>query len=221
MKKLVNKFYLIIASFLATATTVFAENDSDFFEAAEGITLPTDETATGAVVPSAENVAEQVQQGNNALDAVKEFFVNLSGNIKEYLQSFTGKLQEFANIIGDKLNGLTGGNPLVSKIMVALVLVLISIVIIVILVIIAKKFIRKTTSNPFQSQPFEEIDNGDDFDEIDDIDEENVDDGNTPSSLKEEGTTAIQEPVSSEEQITLRTPTDITGAMKNFLNITE
>lgn len=204
-----------------TATAVFAENDNDFFEAAEGITLPTDETATGAVAPTTENVAEQAQQGNNFLNVLKEFFVNFGSNVKEFLHNFAGKLQEFANVIGDKLNGLTGGNPLVSKILVALVLVLISIVIIVVLVLIAKKFVRKTASNPFQSQPFGNIDNGDDFDDFDDIDDENFDDDNIPSVQKEEGNTVIQEPVSSEEQITLRTPTDLTGAMKNFLNITE
>lgn len=231
MKKLVNNFCLIVASFFASATAVFAENDSEFFEAAEGITLPTDETATGAVAPTVENVAEQAQQaqqGGNALEPIKEFFANFGGNLQSGWQGFCEKLQGFANIIGDKLNGLTGGNPLVSKIVVALVLVLISIVIIVVLVLIAKKFVHKTTSNPFQSQPFGkvgEIEDLDDIDDIDDVDEEKIDVGqeNSNNVKNDESTvnTGIKEPVTSEEQITLRTPTDIAGAMKNFLNITE
>ena len=103
MKKLANNLSLIVASFLASAGVVFAEGDKDFFDAAEGITLPTDETTTGANAPAAqatENVAEQAQHGANFVDSAKEFYANLGGNIQHGLQGFTGKLQEFGNFIG-------------------------------------------------------------------------------------------------------------------------
>lgn len=222
MKKLANNLSLIIVSLFASASVAFAENDSDFFAAAEGITVPTDETATGATAPvpqAAENAA--AQHGGNFLDTTKEFFANLGTNIQHGCQGFTGKLQEFGNFIGDKLNGITGGNPLISKIAVALVLVLISIVIIVVLILIAKKFVHKTQSNPFQSQLFgnPEVSNIDDIEDIEDEEDINADEGEIPENT--ETTMKIGEQVTSEEQSTLIAPSDISGAMKNFLNITE
>ena len=227
MKKLAYNLNLLAISLFAGVQVAFAENDSDFFAAAEGITLPTDETSTGATVPApqaAEKAAEQAQQGGNFLDLTKEFFSNLGGNIRHGVQGFTGKLQEFGNFIGDKLNGITGGNPLVSKIAVALVLVLISIVIIVVLVLIAKKFVHKAVSNPFQAQPFwnTNFDNFNDIENLDDDDDNlDVDEQSTQPSDNSDGTDDGSEQVTSEEQTTLIAPTDIQGAMKNFLNITE
>lgn len=226
MKKLANNLSLIAASFLASASVVFAESDKDFFEAAEGITLPTDETATGATAPvpqAAEGAAEQAQHGANFVDSAKEFFTNLGGNIQHGTQGFTDKLQAFGNLIGEKLNVVTGGNPLISKIAVALVLVLISIVIIVVLVLIAKKFVHKTQANPFQSQPFGPTDEND-FEPIGD--NNNVqDDGSFAPADNGEGAVDMgnqaNQKVTSEEQKTLSSPTDISGAMKNFLNVTE
>ena len=226
MKKLANNLSLIAASFLASASVVFAESDKDFFEAAEGITFPTDETATGATAPvpqAAEGAAEQAQHGANFVDSAKEFFTNLVGNIQHGTQGFTDQLQNFGNLIGEKLNVVTGGNPLISKIAVALVLVLISIVIIVVLVLIAKKFVHKTQANPFQSQPFGPTDEND-FEPIDD--NNNVqDDGSFAPADNDDGTVDIgnqtNQKVTSEEQKTLSSPTDISGAMKNFLNVTE
>ena len=215
MKKLANNLSLIAASFLASASVVFAESDKDFFEAAEGITFPTDETATGATAPvpqAAEGAAEQAQHGANFVDSAKEFFTNLVGNIQHGTQGFTDKLQNFGNLIGEKLNVVTGGNPLISKIAVALVLVL-----------IAKKFVHKTQANPFQSQPFGSTDEND-FEPIDD--NNNVqDDGSFAPADNDDGTVDIgnqtNQKVTSEEQKTLSSPTDISGAMKNFLNVTE
>lgn len=224
MKKLANNLSLMAISFLASASVAFAENDKDFFEAAEGITLPTDETATGTTAPqTAESAAEQAQHGASFVDSAKEFFANLGGNIQHGTQGFVEKLQDFGNFIGEKLNVLTGGNPLVSKIAVALVLVLISIVIIVVLVLIAKKFVHKTQANPFQSQPFGSPDDND-FEPM--SDNNNIqDDGSFVPADNGDGTVDVgnqaSQKVASEEQKTLSSPTDITGAMKNFLNVTE
>lgn len=227
MKKLANNLSLIVASFLASAGVVFAEGDKDFFDAAEGITLPTDETTTGANAPAAqatENVAEQAQHGANFVDSAKDFFTNLGGNIQHGLQGFTGKLQEFGNFIGEKLQGITGGNPLISKIAVALVLVLISVLIIVVLVLIAKKFVHKTQSNPFQSQPFGDSDVDNDFEPVDENDNNYQDEGFVPADgndgAVDVGNQANQK-VTSVEQKTLSAPSDISGAMKNFLHVTE
>ena len=216
MKKLANNLSLIVASFLASAGVVFAEGDKDFFDAAEGITLPTDETTTGATAPAAqatENVAEQAQHGANFVDSAKEFFANLGGNIQHGLQGFTGKLQEFGNFVGEKLQGITGGNPLISKIAVALVLVL-----------IAKKFVHKTQSNPFQSQPFGDSDEDNDFEPVDENDNNYQDEGFVPADgndgAVDVGNQANQK-VTSVEQKTLSAPSDISGAMKNFLHVTE
>lgn len=208
---------LIFAALFANAKIAFAENDNDFFEAAEGITLPTDETATGATAPQvSDEIAEQVQNNGNFVDVVKNFFSDLGGNLQNFWQNFSGKLQEFANFIGDKINGITGGNPLISKIAVALILVLISIVVIVVLVLIAKKFVRKTQSNPFQAQPFDSIGEKGENINFDETDDEDVFNEN---SVEEDDVAVEKEP--SVEQTTLNTPTDISGAMRNFLNVTE
>ncbi len=216
MKKLVNNFILIMIAIFTNAKIAFAENDSDFFAAAEGITLPTDETATGATAPQvSEEIAEQAQNSGNFIDSAKGFFSDFGGNIQGFWQNFSGKLQEFANFIGDKLNGITGGNPLISKIAVALVLVLISIVVIVVLVLIAKKFVKKTQSNPFQAQPFDSL--GEDEENIDfeDTDDDNI----TDQDIQNDDSNNTEN--HSVEQTTLNTPTDISGAMRNFLNVTE
>lgn len=225
MKKLANNLSLIAASFLANVGMAFAASDSEFFEAAEGITLPTDETATGAIAPTAQPAeSAAAQSGANFVDSAKEFFTNFSGKIQHYLHGFTDKLHDFANLIGEKLNVLTGGNPLISKIAVALVLVLISVVIIVILVLIAKKFVRRTQTNPFQSQPFGNPDEGNDFEEIDEPVQNNNQNESAPiennNGTVDVGNQATQK-VTSVEQTILSAPFDIAGAMKNFLHVTE
>lgn len=225
MKKSVNKLSLITLSLLASASVAFAENDKEFFDAAEGITLPTDETATGTVPPAAQtggDVVGQTQQNTNFFDLAKDFFVNLGSNFQQGSQGFMVKLQDFGNYIGEKLNVVTGGNPLISKIAVALVLVLISVVIIVVLVLIAKKFVHKTQSNPFEAQPFASTDDND-FATIEDNNLQ--DNGSFVTADNNDGTVDIgnqtSQKVISEEQKMLSSPTDITGAMRNFLNVTE
>lgn len=89
------------------------------------------------------NVVDSQAAGN----AAEQIDTAVSGN--NILDNAVNGLQNVGSSIGDNMDVVTGGNLLVTKLLVVFVLVFVSICIIVVLILLAKKFVFKKTTNPF------------------------------------------------------------------------
>lgn len=226
-----NKFYYLLPLiFMISGQMVFAENEGqneEFLDAAMQIQVPTDEMSNiqePAPIEPFEN--EPVTTSNNGL--------------KDVFNNFSDKLQDFGNSIGSNFEHLTGGNVVLTKIIIGLILVLMSIVVITVLVLIAKKVIFKNqkvvSQNLFENknQNIEYDENDEEYEEIEEYEEVDADE------YEDEGTVTPIEPSKEDEKIKPTTqnknsqvkassinlslsnePKTIADAMQNFLSITE
>ena len=106
--------------------------------------IPTDEFIQDALQVEVPEQAATTAEQNMAAEQVGEETINAGNNV---LHTIKDSLQNFGDLIGENLEKITGGNPFITKILVALVLVVISVFVITILVLIAKKFVFKANKN--------------------------------------------------------------------------
>ncbi|MCR5261783.1 MAG: hypothetical protein K6C94_08095 [Candidatus Gastranaerophilales bacterium] len=162
---------------------VFAEELGD---------IPNDEFIQDALqvdVPA--NAANSAEQ-NMAAEQVGDEAINSGNNvlhtIKDGLHNALDSMQNLGYTIGEHLEKITGGNPFVTKILVALVLVVISVIVITVLILIAKKFVFKSKApkNVFQQkkkQPAPSI-SDDESGDYDEYEEEYSDNGEYPENAQ-------------------------------------
>lgn len=206
------KIYLAVIS-LFSALPVFAENEeNDFFDPLNNIPGDTVETP---VNPTEQQMAAE-QVGNKAMDAGNNVLVS----IKTFFENCSHKLQEYGHLLSGHLEKLTGGNPLVTKLIVCLILVLISVVVIVILVLIAKFFVfKKKKTNIFQSHEMaqgedDEFDDLEDDEEIETENQKNIPPSrNNASAMNNNNDLTVS--VSSDE------PQNMQEAIRLFLQVTD
>ncbi len=246
------RWFILNAIVWLKCSYVFAaskeENLSDeFFNAAmqvEAKDSPLSVDATAQTQTAAGKATEQAMAAEQVGDEAMLSGNNVLDNIKEFLKHGAEKLQDVGNSIGHSLQNLTGGNPLITKLLVALILVVISIVIVVVLIVIAKKFIfKKKNMEEFEDEEDEEFDDSD----FEDEEIETIEDSQTPdntqdddfeeiepishtkippkSTIKDEQPTQTQGPSSipvKPQQIKhLASADSIQTAMKIFLKVTE
>lgn len=105
------------------------------------------------------NVIDSQSVGN----AAEQIETATSGN--NVLNNAVNGLQNVGSSLGDNMDAVTGGNPLITKLLVVFILVFISIFIIIVLILLARKFVFKKTVNPFVATGCDEMPLDEEFDE--------------------------------------------------------
>ncbi|MBQ2644143.1 hypothetical protein IJG14_01045 [bacterium] len=182
-------------------------------------------------------------------EQVGEEAVNEGSKVLDFFDGIYNQIQDFGNTIGSQFEQITNNNPVLIKIIVALVLVVISIIIIAVLVLVAKKIMLKNKNvataeenddeeydeDEFDTSKFEDDDTGEYIEE--EYDEFGEPVNNNPSLNSVQSEEAVQvknqqlnnSPSQSSESAVkivnkngiISTPTTISEAMNNFLIITE